>query len=210
VRLRVAYGSPELGSDLRTVPLSATGSWALGSGDTFARASVTAATRVYDGRTIDRTFQALAYLASPMLGRVVRVVLYGEADGARSDTQNTRYFLGGDVARGAHGEGGAMRGYAIGEFTGTVMYVAHAELRTAPLAIFSQRFGTLLFVDAGDAANAWGMIRLYTDVGTGLRWLIPQANSTVLRIDWAVPLQDGPVTPAGFPGRFSAGFQQAF
>jgi hypothetical protein len=43
-----------------------------------------------------------------------------------------------------------------------------------------------------------------------LRWLIPQLNSSVLRFDWAVPLQDGVVTRAGTPGRFSAGYQQAF
>jgi outer membrane translocation and assembly module TamA len=103
-----------------------------------------------------------------------------------------------------------MRGYVIGEFQGSSMYVAHLELRTAPLAIFSQRLGTLLFADMGDAGPTFSALRVHTDVGTGLRWLIPQLNSTVIRIDWAVPLQVGTVTPAGFPGRVSAGFQQVF
>jgi hypothetical protein len=31
-----------------------------------------------------------------------------------------------------------------------------------------------------------------------------------MRFDWAVPLQDGVITRAGMPGRFSAGFLQAF
>ena len=48
------------------------------------------------------------------------------------------------------------------------------------------------------------------DVGVGLRWLIPQLNSYVIRVDWAVPLEDGIVTPAGMPGRVSAGFAQIF
>jgi hypothetical protein len=45
--------------------------------------------------------------------------------------------------------------------------------------------------------------------------LIPQANTVVLRADWAFPLQDDTVpspvqTKAGWPGRFSAGFEQVF
>jgi hypothetical protein len=49
-----------------------------------------------------------------------------------------------------------------------------------------------------------------TDVGVGLRWLIPHLNASVIRVDWAVPLQNGIVTPGGLPGRASAGFQQTF
>ena len=51
---------------------------------------------------------------------------------------------------------------------------------------------------------------LRNDVGIGLRWLIPQFNASVIRLDWAVPLQDGNVTRAGMPGRISAGYLQAF
>ena len=79
-----------------------------------------------------------------------------------------------------------------------------------PLAIWSQRFGTVLFVDAGDASSSLWALTLRTDAGIGLRWLIPQLNSAVLRVDWAVPLTDGIVTPAGLPGRASAGYSQVF
>ena len=48
------------------------------------------------------------------------------------------------------------------------------------------------------------------DAGVGLRWLIPQLNSTVIRIDWAFATQSTTLTRAGFPGRASAGFQQIF
>jgi hypothetical protein len=206
VSLRAAYGSPELGADFRAFPLSATGAWTIGPWGAIGRVSLTGALRLRDGEAggagaIDQSFQATAYLASPMLGRLLRVVASGEADGVRNDTQHTRYFLGGDTG---------MRGYVIGEFQGSSMYVAHLELRTAPLAIFSQRLGTLLFADMGDAGPSFGALRVHTDVGIGLRWLIPQLNSTVIRIDWAVPLQAGTVTLAGLPGRVSAGFQQVF
>jgi len=88
--------------------------------------------------------------------------------------------------------------------------VAHAEVRSSPLAVFSQRFGALAFYDVGDAAESFGALVLHHDVGVGLRWLIPQLASSVLRIDWAVATQDGPYTRPGLPGRISAGFLQSF
>jgi hypothetical protein len=199
--LRAAYGAPELGADFRSFPLGAAAAWAFAPLDGFLRLSLSAGMRLRDGEAIDQSMQAAAYAASPMLGRLLRVVVSAEADGVRQDTGRTRYFLGGDTG---------LRGYVIGELQGTFMYVAHVELRTAPLAIFSQRFGTLLFCDLGDAGPSFASLGMRADVGVGLRWLIPQLNSSVIRVDWAVPLVDGTVTPAGFPGRASAGFQQVF
>ena len=199
--MRVAYGAPALGASFRAIPLGASASWAFAPLGGYLRATLTGGLRLRDGEAIDQTVQAQASFASPMLWRLLRVVLSGEADGVRQDTGRTRYFLGGDTG---------LRGYVIGEFQGTTMYVAHLELRTAPLAIFSQRFGTLLFCDVGDAAPSFSALGVQADVGTGLRWLIPQLNASVIRIDWGVPLVNGTVTPAGFPGRVSAGFQQIF
>jgi hypothetical protein len=48
------------------------------------------------------------------------------------------------------------------------------------------------------------------DFGIGMRWLIQQLNSSVIRIDWAFATQSTTLTRAGFPGRASAGFQQTF
>jgi hypothetical protein len=62
----------------------------------------------------------------------------------------------------------------------------------------------------GDAAPSFASMVAYHDFGVGLRWLIPQLNSTVIRVDWAFATQDAPLTRAGFPGRVSAGFLQAF
>jgi hypothetical protein len=199
--MRVAYGAPALGASFRAIPLGAAAAWAFAPFGGFFRATVTGGMRLRDGEAIDQTVQAQAYLASPMLWRFMRLVLSAEADGVRHDTARTRYFLGGDTG---------LRGYVIGEFQGPTMYVAHLELRTAPLAIFSQRFGTLLFCDVGDAGPSFNALGAQVDVGTGLRWLIPQLNASVIRVDWAVPLVNGTVTPAGFPGRISAGFQQIF
>jgi outer membrane protein assembly factor BamA len=128
-------------------------------------------------------------------------MLAATTDVVHADTYRTRFFLGGDTG---------LRGYQIGEFQGPVSAVAHAELRTAPLAVHSQRFGAVLFYDVGHAGQSYGALVPRHDVGVGLRWLIPQLNSSVLRIDWAVPTQAGPYTRAGLPGRITAGFTQSF
>ena len=76
--------------------------------------------------------------------------------------------------------------------SGRRRWSAHIEIRTMALAIWSQRIGGAVFYDVGDAAPSFADLDLHNDVGLGARWLIPQLNSTVIRIDWAVPLQDGP------------------
>jgi hypothetical protein len=196
-----AYGAPALGADFRAVPLSAAASWTWGPGNALARASFAGGLRVLEGQAIDETVEGKLYFASPPLKRALRAVASVQADVARNDTQHTRYALGGDTG---------MRGYIIGEFQGSSAAIGHLELRSAPLAIFSQRVGGLLFCDAGDAATSLYTLTLRADVGVGLRWLIPQLNSYVIRVDWAVPLVDGIETRAGLPGRVSAGMAQIF
>jgi hemolysin activation/secretion protein len=129
------------------------------------------------------------------------VFLAATTDAVRADTDRTRFFLGGDTG---------LRGYQIGEFQGEINVAAHAEIRTAPLAMLSQRFGAIFFYDVGDAASSYGALVPHHDFGVGLRWLIPQLNSSVLRIDWAVATQEGPYTRPGLPGRITAGFMQSF
>ena len=54
------------------------------------------------------------------------------------------------------------------------------------------------------------MLGAHHDFGVGLRWLIPQLSSSVVRIDWAIATDAGPYTSPGLPGRISAGFAQSF
>jgi hypothetical protein len=208
VALTAAYGSPELGADFRAFPLSGSASWTIGPEGSLASASVAGGLRLRDGQAIDKAVQAKLYFASPIMGRLLRVVASAEADGYRDDTLRRRFFLGGDSG---------LRGYAIGAQQGTTQLLGHLELRTTAVAITSQRVGALLFEDVGSAAATVSAAAhgLLADVGVGLRWLIPQLNSTVIRFDWALPLvavtlPNGAFAPAGFPGRLSVGFQQIF
>ena len=201
IALEIGYGIPAFGASTTAIPFSASASWALGSGDGYASATIQSSARVRTGNLVDQSLSAQVYVASPPMYRGIRMVLSTETASLRADTHRGRYFLGGTTG---------LRGYAIGDFEGTTQFVAHAELRSAPLAIFSQRFGALLFYDLGDAAAAFESLLPHHDLGLGFRWLIPQLNSSVLRFDWAVATESTTLTRAGLPGRFSAGFLQAF
>lgn len=200
--VEVAAGLPVLGADFVAYPMSASASWAVAiAGSGFALAQVQAEARARSGQLIDQRMSGLLYVASPLLARAVRLVAATMTDAVRADRYQTRFFLGGDTG---------LRGYQIGEFQGQVQASAHLEVRSAPLGVYSQRFGAVLFYDVGHAADSYAALVPHHDLGIGLRWLIPQLNSSVFRLDWAVPTQDGPYTQAGFPGRIIAGFMQSF
>jgi hypothetical protein len=203
--LRIAYGLPALGADFAALVLSGTAGWAISPAGGYARVTASASARRLesDGRFIDQFGELGAYAASPVLGRLLRVVIMGQLQSVRADTQRTFFELGGM---------NGLRGYPIGEFIGTTVFQAHVELRTMAVPVWSQRFGGVVFYDVGNAATSVAALVPYHDFGIGLRWLIPQLNSSVIRIDWAIPTQDSPsgMARAGLPGRASAGFQQVF
>lgn len=199
--LSMAHGIPGLGADFEAIPVGAAASWAEAPWGSYASVSASAAARLRSDAVVDQAVGAALFVASPILHRLGRVVASARADGIRNSTTGALFVLGGDTG---------MRGYAIGAFSGKVQALAHVELRTLPVGIFSQRFGGLLFYDVGDAAEDWGQLFAYHDFGLGLRWLIPQLNSSVLRVDWAIATQDAPLTRAGLPGRITAGYQQVF
>ncbi len=203
-RARLSEGLTVLGADFAALGVGVAAGYAFGPAGGYVSVSgeASARWRHTDGRWIDQEGGGKFYAATPLIDRLFRLVVGAEVASKRADTTNTPFVLG-----GANG----LRGYQIGEFLGTTSLVAHMEVRTAAVpAIFSQRIGGLAFYDVGHAAASFSALVLHNDVGVGVRWLIPQFNSTVIRLDWAFPLQDGVVTRAGTPGRFSAGLLQAF
>jgi hypothetical protein len=199
--LQAGYGLPALGADFPGLSLFGAASWTEGPGGSYEQAFLQLAARRREDEWVDQMLQARITLATPIIGRLLRVVVSAEADAVRASTANTPYFVGGDTG---------LRGYAINAFQGTAMEIGHVELRSMALPVFSQRFGTVLFYDVGDAAPSFAALTPHHDLGVGLRWLIPQLNSAVIRLDWAFATQDAPLTRAGWPGRFSAGFAQVF
>jgi len=202
LQLEVGAGLPILGSDVTAFPVSALLGWGIGSPNGgYGYVQIQASARARGGGWIDEALDTRFFIASPPIARLARLTLYAHTDTVRDDTRRTRFFIGGSTG---------LRGYAIGAFAGSSSFVAHVELRSLPVAIFSQRFGALLFYDAGDANNSFADLVPHHDVGVGLRWLIPQLNAYTLRIDWAVATQSGTETRPGLPGRITAGFMQVY
>lgn len=206
--LSVLWALPELGSERRFWNLAAGVGWRAEVGERgLVDLGVGASTRVQDGEAIDRSASASLYAATPRLFRALRLVGRVAAQGLDRNRVNTRLALGGDSG---------LRGYPIGVFQGEALVIGNLEARSRPLAVGFARLGLVLFWDAGHVAAELASLSLHHDLGVGLRAVIPQAQSTAIRFDWAVAthdvrLGDGRVLPtAGLPGRFSAGFAQAF
>jgi hypothetical protein len=145
----------------------------------------------------DATIQTELHVASPdlYLGRFVSnaSLLYAPL----RFLQRFPYGLGGTDR---------LRGYKPIAFRGTSRFVINNEFRTRPLRIFSVLVGANLFYDVGDAAYDLGDLELRHGGGVGLRFLFPQLDRDVFRVDFGFPLQSDP------EAKFSmvAGFSQVF
>jgi hypothetical protein len=209
VSAAVSRAAAFLGSENVYTGLSASAGWTFDLGDGLQKISFGWSGAVRDGELVDQNRGASIFLATPVLRKLVRLV--GEA-GVSVLVDNTRpnvyYTVGAESG---------LRGYATGEFLGQASWIGHLEARSAPLPLWALRFGLVAFYDVGHAANRFVDLGARHDAGLGLRLLIPQLNFYVLRIDWAIPFQNGERAPngqlfttAGFPGRISAGFRQVF
>jgi hypothetical protein len=199
VEARVSQALQLLGSERDFTRFTLTARWTSGWAGGLWRAAAGAAARLEGGRLIDRQYALAGFAASPVLARALRLVAAVDVDWLEEDAANRLLVLG-----GANG----LRGYAINAFAGQARAVAHLELRSRPLHLFRfYRLGAVAFWDAGDAAEAPGDLALKHGVGVGLRSLIPQLDTLVIRLDWAFALNGA---DAGWPGRLSLGVLQVF
>ncbi len=115
-----------------------------------------------------------------------------------------------------------LRGYADSEFRGAGIVNANLEFRSRPVSLFEVNVGLVAFADAGGALdpvevgastaavvnadpNSTQNFAGGTSLGFGLRFLAPQVDRDVFRVDFGFPLREGRI---GF-GWF-ASFEQAF
>lgn len=105
------------------------------------------------------------------------------------------------------GGNGRLRGYPASSFVGKNVAAFNAELRTAGVDILSAQVGLAAFYDLGAAMDVFSEAEFHQGTGLGVRILFPQAERTVLRFDWGLPVSgDRDV----LPGAFFFTFGQAF
>jgi hypothetical protein len=188
-----------LGSTRTFLGISATAVYTLAFGDGLARLRLESVTEIEtgSGRVSDGSVRASARLASPRLD-VGRLVLDAVILDRYANHLNRFSALGGDSR---------LRGYATRELVGARFVSANAEYRSRPLQLFdSIQLGAVLFYDVGDAFDRWAELRLKHSVGFGARWLFPQLDRVVFRVDVGFPLVR---TPGSSPVSFYATFGQA-
>jgi len=116
---------------------------------------------------------------------------------------NRRSTLGGESR---------LRGYPSGAYRGENAIVYNLEFRSRPAELWTVQLGGTAFLDAGAVWDKGETPDFRQSIGSGLRIVFPQLERSVMRIDWALPLELDPevgVTSI-FPGRFVVTFEQAF
>jgi hypothetical protein len=201
ITLKLGRASTWLGSDADFFRFKTEARIKLGLLGGFQNFGVSWESRDYSDGLRDQLFKAQFYVATPVLAHSFRMVASGIAGFAADNVHSKQVYMGGL-------EG--MRGYPVNTFLGYDWYHAHLEMRSMALPVFSFRLGGLVFADAGHAADTAQSLMFFSDVGAGLRLLIPQLDVEVLRCDWAFPLRSYGQVHVGWPGRISCGFRQVF
>ncbi len=196
----VALARREIGSEDNFVRLSGRLGWTFAVGENgFARALASAESRVQSDKLIDNRVSATLLMASPSLGKWLRVVGRAEASAYLEERANRFFTLGG---------GSGLRGFGIGAFAGKSRVRGNLEVRSGSFKAWFTRMGGIAFWDLGHAADGFDNLDIQHNVGLGGRMVIPQAQTAVFRLDWAVPLTGD--DPGFGRSRFVISFSQAF
>jgi hypothetical protein len=154
--------------------------------------------------SIDNTATAQLRVASPTF-EWFRVLAQAEVATQWHNTQNSFYAIGSDSG---------LRGYNVNEFRSarsdsSRRATGQLEFRTVPVPWSVFRVGAVGFYEVGGVAESLQRMSLHSDVGFGVRLLIPQTSRELFRFDLALPLQDAVGNPAFHP-HFIAGFASYF
>ena len=112
--------------------------------------------------------------------------------------RNSRVYLGGT---------NRLRGYQNAAEDGFHYIVSNLEFRSRPLDIFTVQLGGVLFYDVGDAFYRHSDIEFRHGIGAGIRFLAPQIDRDVFRVDVGFPV---PFNAPGGQMTVIATFGQAF
>jgi hypothetical protein len=201
--LRVYPSSTALGSTRNFLGLLSGAAMTAALGDGLARLIATNRLEYAEDGRHDADVGVFARVTSPRVS-LGRLTFDGLVRDRYENYLNRSFDLGGDSR---------LRGYPPAGFAyssrGPVAVALNTEARTRSIDILSAQVGLAAFYDVGGASETFGELYLRQSVGFGLRFLFPQADRTVLRLDWAFPFTPAPGY-ATFPGAFSLAFDQAF
>lgn len=100
-------------------------------------------------------------------------------------TDHYRNYLNTNLALGGTGR---LRGYEITATVGSNSFISNLEFRTRPIEILSTQLAAVVFHDMGDTFDRYADAKLLHGVGAGIRFLAPQLDRDVFRVDVGLPV----------------------
>lgn len=200
--LRIFPALESAGSSRDLLGLNAAASYAAAVGTGYVKVSGSHNVEISDPESTDAVVSFGARFTTPRLpyGRFVLDAYYARR---YHNFYNSQFSL--DNAT-------RLRGYSAkpeinSDLFGTGVLSHNLEFRTRPLQLFSTLLGAVVFHDVGDAFYELEDIKLKHSVGVGIRFLAPQLDRDVFRLDVGFPLTNGD-PQAGIT--VNAAFGQAF
>ncbi len=192
----------ELGSERSFFGTAAGASTSVALGEGHMRAYSQGVIEAAPERVYDASWLVGGRVVSPRVG-VGRLIADGYVFQRFANYLNRRSTIGGDTR---------LRGYPSTAYRGENVFAFNLELRSRPVELWTLQLGAAAFFDVGAAWDHGESVDPKPSIGTGLRLLFPQLERTVMRFDWALPLEMDPAVgvTSVFPGRFIVTFDQAF
>jgi hypothetical protein len=195
--LKVYPALESLGSSRNMLGLSALLSYALPIGTGFAKLELAHAAELSTSEQTDAQLSVSFRFTSPRvaLGRFVYDTVFIDH---YLNYRNTNLGIGGTTR---------LRGYQSTVAVGSSYVASNLEFRTRPVEIFSAQLAAVAFYDVGDAFDTFSQLELKHGVGGGIRFLAPQLDRDVFRVDIGFPI---PFDTPGGETSVIATFEQAF
>jgi hypothetical protein len=204
VVLRAFPSFHALGSSRDVLSIYGAAQYTVAVRDGLFRALVISDTQFEPDRISDAYVNPALYLVSPTIGNLGRIVLDAGLNYRWRNYLNIIDYLGGDDR---------LRGYPTSFFFGKDSVALNVEMRSRPVEILSCQAAAVVFYDTGDAFNGFANLEPFESVGLGLRFLFPQLDREVFRMDLGFPLKrpidpstGAPVPPVGFLFSFGQAF----
>jgi hypothetical protein len=176
--VRIFPALDELGSTRDLLGLVATASYARSVGTGYTKVSVVHDVELARPEQTDAALSLAFRFTSPrlLLGRIVY------------DARLYQHYRNYRRTRSVLGSTTRLRGFQNAAERGFNYVVGNLEFRSRPIDIFSAQLGGVLFYDVGDAFDTYSELGLRHGVGGGIRFLAPQLDRDVFRIDVGFPV----------------------
>jgi outer membrane protein assembly factor BamA len=195
--VRIYPALEALGStrDMLGVDSSVSYAWEVDTG--YLKASIGHSVELSRPQTTDAALTMALRFTSPRLA-LGRFVFDTRLTDHYRNYRNTNLGLGGT---------GRLRGYQTTATLGSHQFVSNVEFRSRPIEIFSAQLAAVVFHDMGDTFDRFADAHILHGVGGGIRFLAPQLDRDVFRVDVGVPV---PLDQTGGEVSVIATFGQAF